>query len=273
MTFKSILTHFDIEARSKRRVAFALQLADKFDAELKCTCFADPTFALAMGRNAALAVNLMRRDAAAIEACQRDLHEQIMQHAPFRIHIEWCAEIADPTTAIIKRARCADLVMLFRLEKGQAYDNQKIADPGTVMLSAGRPLLIPSPTMNDLATRIVVVAWKDTKETRRAIADAMPLLQQAEDVVLLTVREADQNIDLVEDVVHYLIQHNVRVRSLIEPQQAASTGETIVDVATKLQADLIVAGGYGHSRFRERIFGGVTQHLLQHCPQHLFLSH
>ncbi|NLS20415.1 universal stress protein [Rhizobium sp. P40RR-XXII] len=272
MTFKSILVHLDIEARAERRIAFALQLAGRFDAELNCACFADPTFALAMGRSAALAVNIMRRDAAAIEARQRDLHEQIMQNAPFRTHVEWFAEITDPTTTIIKRARCADLVVLFRLDKGHAYDSHRTADQGAVLLSAGRPLLIPSPTMNALVPRTVVVAWKDTRETRRSIADAIPLLQQAEDVVLLSVRETDYDNDPAEDIMHYLIRYNVRARRLIEPLRLGSTGEAIIDIATELQADLIVAGGYGHSRFRERIFGGVTQHLLQHCPQHLLLS-
>ncbi|WP_246703421.1 hypothetical protein [Rhizobium sp. P28RR-XV] len=92
MTFKSILVRLDIEARAEGRIGFALQLAGRIDAELTCPCFADPTFALAMGRSAALVVNIMRRDAAAIEARQRDLHEQIIQNAPFRTHVEWFAE-------------------------------------------------------------------------------------------------------------------------------------------------------------------------------------
>ncbi|MDK4718833.1 universal stress protein [Rhizobium sp. CNPSo 3968] len=272
MTFRSILVHFDIEARPERRIAFALQLAGRFDAELKCACFADPTFALAMGRSAALAVNIMRKDAAAIETRQRDLHEQIMENAPFSTHVEWCAEITDPTTTIVKRARGADLVVLFRLDKGQVDDHQRTADQGVVLLSAARPVLIPSPTMNDLVARTIVVAWKDTGQARRAITDALPLLRQAEDVVLLTVRETDHDNDTAEDVVHYLIRHNVRARGLIEPPRLGGSGEAIIDIAAKLQADLVVAGGYGHSRIRERIFGGVTEHLLRHCTQHLFLS-
>ncbi|WP_246703422.1 universal stress protein [Rhizobium sp. P28RR-XV] len=88
----------------------------------------------------------------------------------------------------------------------------------------------------------------------------------------MTVRETDYDNDPAEDIMHYLIRYNVRARRLIEPLRLGSTGEAIIDIATELQADLIVAGGYGHSRFREWIFGGATQHLLQHCPQHLLLS-
>ncbi len=272
MTFKSILVHFDIDACPEERTRFALELANRFDAELQCMSCADPLSPFATGRSAALATSIMRRDVAAIEARQRDLHEHIMQSGPFRNHVEWRAEVADPTTMIIERACCADLIVLFRLDKGQADDRQRTADQGAVLLAAGRPILIPSPNMNGLEARTIVVAWKDTRETRRAVADALPLLRQAQDVVLLTVLETGGNADPPRDAIHYLQRHNVKVRSIVEPMQPASTGATIVEVATKIEADLIVAGGYGHNRFREWIFGGATQHLLRHCPLHLFLS-
>ena len=272
MTFKSILVHFDIDASPEKRAELVLELANGFDAELQCLSSAEPLSPFAAGRSAALTMNIMRRDVAAIEARQRDLHEHIMQHGPFRNHVEWRAEVADPTTTIIERACCADLIVLFRLDKGQADDRQRTADQGAVLLAAGRPLLIPSPTMEGLKAHTIVVAWKDTRETRRAVADALPLLRQAQDVVLLTVLEADGNADPPRDAMHNLQRHNVKVRSIVEPMQPASIGETIVDVATKIEADLIVAGGYGHSRFREWILGGATQHLLQHCPLHLLLS-
>ncbi len=87
-----------------------------------------------------------------------------------------------------------------------------------------------------------MISSKDARETRRAIADAILLLRQADDVMLLTVREGGR---------------------------PAGIAETIVDAAVGHEADVIVARGYGHSRFREQTFESGTEYLLRHYPLHL----
>ncbi|WP_315857771.1 universal stress protein [Rhizobium leguminosarum] len=109
-----------------------------------------------------------------------------------------------------------------------------------------------------------MVAWKDTKELRRTIVDAMPLLTSAEDVVVLAMEES-HGVDekALADTVRFLTRHSVRAKSIVEPRQTGDIWMAVIDIAHRLKADLIVAGAYGHSRFREWIFGGVTRTLLQ----------
>ncbi|MBB3917101.1 universal stress protein [Rhizobium fabae] len=273
MTFKSILTHFDIDARPDPRLAFALNLADRFDAALACLSAAQPLFMIEPSTGPTSGTKIMHEELEAIEARQRDLHEEIMRHAPFRNHVSWQTKAADPATFVLESARTADLIVLFDVEKGQALDYRRTVNIADVLLAAGRPVLLPSAAKTPLEARTIVIAWKDAKESRRAIVDAMPLLISAEDVVVLSIEESDPVGEKAPaDIVRFLTRHAVRARSIIEPRQAGEIGMTIIEAAVRLEADLIVAGAYGHSRFREWAFGGVTHTLLHHNAINRLLS-
>ena len=109
----------------------------------------------------------------------------------------------------------------------------------------------------------VVVGWKDTREARRAVADALPLLKAADEVLVGTVEERDYSAEWssLNDVVHWLELHEVKVRGEILPL-SGSPAETVATAAASIGADLVVTGGYGHSRLREWLLGGVTEELL-----------
>jgi nucleotide-binding universal stress UspA family protein len=108
-----------------------------------------------------------------------------------------------------------------------------------------------------------MVAWKDTREARRAISDALPFLNQAKQVNVLTHSEGDAATETrsLAEVVEWLGRHGVLAESRLVDQ-----GVEFLDALGLLTLtetpDLIVAGGYGHSRFREWLFGGVTNDLL-----------
>ncbi|MGO7211823.1 universal stress protein [Rhizobium ruizarguesonis] len=273
MTFKSILTHIDLDARPDDRFTFALSLADRFDAELACISAAQPFFMIEPSIGPTSGAKIMREELEAIETRQRDLHERIMQHAPFRNHVSWQTKAADPATFVVENARAADLIVLFDVEKGQALDYRRTVNIGDVLLAAGRPVLLPSASKSSLEARTIVVAWKDTRELRRAIVDAMPLLLSAGDVVVLAIEES-HGVDekALTDTVRFLTRHSVRARSIVEPRQTGDIGMAILESAHRLEADLIVAGAYGHGRFREWVFGGVTQTLLQNNAVNRLLS-
>ncbi|NEJ23390.1 universal stress protein [Rhizobium leguminosarum] len=273
MTFKSILTHIDLDARPDDRFTFALSLADRFDAELACISAAQPFFMIEPSIGPTSGAKIMREELEAIETRQRDLHERIMQHAPFRNHVSWQTKAADPATFVVENARAADLIVLFDVEKGQALDYRRTVNIGDVLLAAGRPVLLPSASKSSLEARTIVVAWKDTRELRRAIVDAMPLLLSAGDVVVLAIEES-HGVDekALTDTVRFLTRHSVRARSIVEPRQSGDIGMAILESAHRLEADLIVAGAYGHGRFREWVFGGVTQTLLQNNAVNRLLS-
>jgi nucleotide-binding universal stress UspA family protein len=136
-------------------------------------------------------------------------------------------------------------------------------------------LVVPN-DVDSLKAERVVVGWKDTREARRALRDSLPLIREALSVAEVEIvdrgseKAAQTRID---DVAGYLAHHHVAV-TVRKPEHAmGSTEGALIHVAQEMNADLIVAGGYGHSRLGELIFGGVTQGLLASSPICCLLSH
>jgi len=157
-------------------------------------------------------------------------------------------------------------------------DAFSLASPKDLVMEAGRPLLVAPDNVNWLDLRSVLVAWKDTPEARRAVVGALPMLRKARNVTVVEVPEQDESraavTDRVSDVVAWLARHGVTATARVSE---ANQDETAVDqlerVAGDVAAGMIVAGAYGHSRFRELILGGVTQYLVSQTARCVLLSH
>jgi|SRR5476651_1200005 nucleotide-binding universal stress UspA family protein len=138
---------------------------------------------------------------------------------------------------------------------------------GALVLQAGRPVLIVPGTIDKLVLGHVIVAWKDTRETRRAALDALPLLKMAARVTVVEVA-AEGDLESarlhLEDVVVWLKRHDIAAALLVSASNGDDTGR-LNAIAQEQNVDLIVAGAYGHSRLRELVLGGVTHDLLL-CP-------
>jgi nucleotide-binding universal stress UspA family protein len=180
-----------------------------------------------------------------------------------------------PVTAVAKLSRSADLIVAGGSPyKGQ--DRHRWCDPAELILLSGRPVLLAPPSGGTLAAEAVIVAWRDTREARRALADALPFMQGAREVVVMEVCAEDQFGDAESRtfaVVQGLKRHGVEARAKVvigSPDQIAAELDIAAGVAG---ADLIVAGGYGHSRLGEWVFGGVTRDLLQGPERFLLMSH
>jgi nucleotide-binding universal stress UspA family protein len=150
-------------------------------------------------------------------------------------------------------------------------------DPGALVLRAGRPVLAVPPGVNSLGGRRIVVAWKDSREARRAIQDALPFLRRADEVIVVEVCETSDEVTdsqaRLRDVAQYLKRHQIKaVAERVRPVEGAAVN-SLLRLAQDESADLIVAGAYGHSRLGEWIFGGVTQGLLARSPVCCLFSH
>jgi nucleotide-binding universal stress UspA family protein len=142
-------------------------------------------------------------------------------------------------------------------------------------MQAGRPLVIVPPAANWLDLRSVLVAWKDVREARRAVSDALPLLAAAKDVTIAEIPEqsTDHSDALlrVEDVAAWLLGHSV-VASTVVPETRAKASIQLEEIAADVGAGVVIAGAYGHSRFHEWVLGGVTRHLATQSGRCSFLS-
>lgn len=187
---------------------------------------------------------------------------------------EWRAGIDSPTEFLVREARAADLVIIGR--DRVPGDLHRTLDPGTTILRVGRPVLVVPGGVASLKAERVVIGWKDTREARRVLRDSLPLIREALSVALVEIvdfgdeKQAQKHID---DVARYLVRHHVPVTVKTTAYSAGSDHAELIRIAQEMDADLIVAGGYGHSRLGEWIFGGVTHGLLTTSPVCCLLSH
>lgn len=186
---------------------------------------------------------------------------------------EWRYAQDYPNQAMARAARAADL--LIASPRSRAATTSTV-DPGELVMSAGRPVLLVPEGSDRLRASAIVVAWKDTYEARRAVADAMPLLLRADDVVVQAVCETDEHDSAIlqtADVVAALKRHGVAARAAVAHARPSDVAHTLRRVADGVSADLIVAGAYGHNRAREWAFGGVTYELMHRPPCFVLFSH
>jgi nucleotide-binding universal stress UspA family protein len=132
------------------------------------------------------------------------------------------------------------------------------------------------PEFEWLRLNTVLVAWKDTREARRAINDALPLLHKAKQVVVVELLEPDADQAAararVADVSAWLIRRGINAAT-VATKALIGVPDQLAIMAHDEGANIIVAGAYGHTRFREWVFGGVTRTLLQQDECCVLLSH
>lgn len=165
----------------------------------------------------------------------------------------------------------ADLVVMER--PGDAIARAALE---TALFKSGRPLLLTPPDWRAPLGRRIMVAWTPTREAARALADAAPLIERAEAVFIVTVdgrpsRFAETGPGV--DIAAHIARRGIDVEIRPVERGGRSIEQTLLEEAETMGADLIVMGGYGHSRLREVVFGGVTRTLSETSPLPVFMSH
>jgi nucleotide-binding universal stress UspA family protein len=179
-------------------------------------------------------------------------------------NIEWRSSTTFESLAeyLAREARSADLIIT-GLSTDEAAATRRV-DIGDLVTQAGRPVLIVPAQAKQLALEKVVVAWNDTRETRRSVFDALPVLKMAGAVVVVEIVAEDELADAnarLDDVVGWLSHHGIAARALAYASSGDDTAR-LRQIVAEHSADVLVAGAYGHSRVREWVFGGVTRDLL-----------
>jgi nucleotide-binding universal stress UspA family protein len=277
------LLHLDVSARSRIRLEHAAALGQRHGAHVTGICVIDlpppPLFygdaSLQVDPRTLQEVMTQMRTAATGEAAKVEalFRERLGRDG---LSHEWRLVDGFAGETVALHARYADLVIL-----GQPDPN---ADPGAsgipapALLSSGRPVLLV-PYAGDVATigETVLVAWNASREAARAVNDALPLLREARAVTVLAVNPlggiaGDGDVPAADIALH-LARHGVKAEAAHTVAPEIPEGDAILDYAADIGADLIVAGGYGHSRMREFVFGGVTRSLLTEMTVPVFLSH
>jgi nucleotide-binding universal stress UspA family protein len=275
MTYKTIMVHLQLGQSNAGLLRIADELADRFQAKLVGVAVCQPM---------RLIYNEGYVPAGLVEDDRRHLEQQLQAaEAEFRTmlqsrggDLDWRSTITlNPMPDYLAGvARGADLVIVGIDHAASSFDGS-LSGTGELVMQLGRPLLVVPAMLGRLKLERMVIAWTDSRESRRAAFDALPLLKRAAHVAIVELAKED---DLpaarshLRDVVAWLRRHGVEA----EPIAATSTGEVsdqLIAIAKDQDADVIVAGAYGHSRLREWALGGVTRKLLLSRAQCSLLSH
>jgi len=278
MASNTFIVHADRDDECDARIRLACRFAQRLDARL-------------IGVAAALMdlpvidpMGYAQLDAEVIDSEQQILESDLKLAAEkfrrlageHKVENEWRSNLEFPADLICRDARAADLLIIGRGDVEKSTGPQRMLDPGDVLMQAGRPVLLVPPGVDDLNLNHVVIAWKDTRESRRALADALPFLKVAAGVSVLAL-SADDELEearaAVDDVVSYLGRHGISAKGTTNVLSKADPASQILSFVNEHGAELIVAGAYGHARLREWVFGGVTRALIKQSPVSCLLSH
>ena len=282
-----ILVLVDDSTHARDTLGLAAGTAARFDARLAAHYMANPFAGTYLTPEISAAVVEIARDQFAA-GCERtrQLVEEVARESGRAI------DLIDPNGVpaldVIQRCRYSDLVVL-----GQRDPNENPKPRPNMstrlLLTAGRPLLfMPYAGKFTECGKRVLVAWSDSRESARALHDALPWMKRAESVEIAAFRPAGSDVDAsLDSVLELLEAHGIPATAsqhaspspsiterLIAPASVdASVAEMLLSLANDQRADLVVMGGYGHSRAVEFVLGGVTRTVLQSMTVPVLMSH
>lgn len=273
MTIASVMVYVDPAQQAEEQVRVARSIAAKFEASvIGISAFAvEPDFV----SEGVIITETTQEDLKRMKTTLAEKEKWFRDIVGFpEEKVEWRWGIEYPTAFLANEARAADLVVI--KNKREKVDPYHLIDPAGAVLRMGRPTILVSDHMHELQADRVLVGWKDTREARLAVHDALPFLRKASQVTIIEICPSDEQ-DLarrhVRDVAKYLQRHSVNCEIDVRVHMAESDARQLSRVAKENGADLIVTGAYGHSRLGEWMFGGVTRGLLDEAPFCLMMSH
>jgi nucleotide-binding universal stress UspA family protein len=184
------------------------------------------------------------------------------------------ASVSAAATQLGRIGRRFDLIIVGQAERDKSWTGETV-DEG-VLFEAGRPVIfVPYIQKGPLKLDRIIACWDGSRTAARAIADAIPLLEKAKEVEVVIVGTKGPKSDEVPgaDIGEHLARHDLKVvvKRITSPD--VDTASTILSYAADSSADMIVMGGYGHSRLREFVLGGVTRGLLESMTVPVLMSH
>ncbi|MES2502751.1 MAG: universal stress protein [Pseudomonadota bacterium] len=275
MTYKSLLVHLHLGHSNIAVLNVARSLAEHYKAEVIGIMVGQQT-QMIYGKGYA-ALDFFDREDEHLENRISEA-EGLFKDAfeGFSRKIEWRSTITREPIAnyIAAQARCADLIIT-GVSPSDFYEGPTGVTAGEIVMQAGRPVLAVPVDTEKLILDTILVGWKDTREARRAVADALPLLRLARKVnVIEMAEEADvlKAENRLHDVTNWLRCHDIAADYSVSPS-VKDDATQFISIAKQHNTNLVIAGAYGHSRLREWALGGVTNELLQRAQFCCLLSH
>lgn len=268
---KTILLHIEDDNGLEARLQAAFDLARAFGSHINCLQVT-PFAAYALGDN-----GISGFPVTAIIDVVENQRQAIRDTIETRLRAEgvmwdWMARDGDPAERLAEASRLADLVVMSAGEIGNAA-RIPLAVTGDVAIEAAAPVLAIAPTMRGINVNgAVLVAWDGSREAAAAMRGSLPLLGMAAAVHILTVEEKPSDFRAT-DAARFLARHGIEAEIIERGAGGQGVDAVIREEVMRIGATMLVQGAYGHSRLRQRLFGGVTRSLVSDPPVPLLLAH
>lgn len=265
MTYKIIMAAMSPGRDCQGVAGAAITLARQFDAMLLARAYCRPIHCICGDYSVPAA--LFQEDRRQIERHLKASEAAFRAIAAKNDHAaDWQGESStEPLSERLAReSAAADIVLASIPKMGEPPDATRQPDLCELVMQAGRPvMLVPEAHRSPKFDRILV-AWKDTREARRAVCDALPLLAKARNVLVVEIHAADEHAaawQSVARVSRWLAWHGIAAEGKVVAAEMANASQ-LSGLARTYEADVIVAGAYGHNRQGRWTLGGITSELL-----------
>jgi len=183
------------------------------------------------------------------------------------VSASWCEETGKQADIVGLRGRLADLIVVPRPdgESQLGFNTLEAA-----LMETGRLVLMTPPAAAETVGDHVAIAWNGSAEAARAVAMAMPALGQAKFVTILVSTE---RTDAADRLLNHLQWHQIDAKVGIFGHKSDEIGRSLLEAANHASADLLLMGGYGHSRRREMVMGGATQYIIENAELPVMMAH
>lgn len=279
MPLKTILVHVDDSRHAHKRIDMAVRLARENQAHL----IGLATTGVAQYLYESMAMSAGDTNIVPYLDLFRKRAEKSLDH--FKASVQRFSDISVETRfiddealgGVSLHARYADLVVLGQFDPEEANLAGQGPLPEYVAMNGGSAvLLLPYSSMIAGMGERVLIAWNGSPEAKRAVHYALPILQRAKFVQIVSYTPATQ-IQLygeqpASDLAAYLAHHGIEAHT-IQEETVSDVGEALLSLAADLSCDLLVMGCYGHARMREILLGGATRKVFESTTIPVLLSH
>lgn len=275
MSYQTLMVHLHIGHSNADLLQITRSLAERLNTHVIGIMVGQPT-QMIYGKGYAL-LDFFDKEQAHIE--QKITESEAQFHEVFQgfsNSIEWRSIITrEPMAGYIVAEACSADIIVTSVSPSDFYEGPNAVNAGEIIMQVGRPVIVVPNAIKNLKLENILIGWKDTREARRAIADALPLLKIAKKVTLVEITDEDEKASAtkrLDEVLAWLKSHGVTAEPMVSI--AVDTDATqLIAIAKQQGADIVVAGAYGHSRLRQWVLGGVTNDLLQCTDLCSLLSH
>ena len=279
MSFKTLMAVVTAESHLNDTIQQAAGLAGKLDAHLDVTVLGvdrTQTGYYYAGMNVAVmqeTINHAREDAIALAKLAEEQLKS--QGILYRVSNAVC-QLADVARFVASHARFSDLAVLPRPYGDDRGIELEPVVEGALFEGQSPVIVLPAANSGLKLPERIAIGWNESAEALRAIRSALPLLKAAQNVHIVVIdppQHGPNRSDPGGQLSQYLARHGVKVEIDVLSKTLPRVSDVMRRHVTDIDADMVVMGAYGHSRFREAILGGATRNMLETCEVPVFMAH